>query len=151
MPKILSGKVAKVPSTQVSAERHEFITLGETEPDLGVPTADGQVVASTTAGVRSWVPAGVLVGGNQDEVLTKNSNTNYDAAWAKPKPITYTFTQNLSNQYVWTINHNLGFFPSVVIKDTAGTASYEAEVTYTDVNTLELHFDTPILGIAQLS
>ena len=56
MARLISGKVKKVAPTDVSADRYDFIQLSETEPDLGVPVASGYVLASTTAGVRSWVP-----------------------------------------------------------------------------------------------
>lgn len=55
MARLISGKVKKVAPTDVSADRYDFIQLSETEPDLGVPVASGYVLASTTAGVRSWV------------------------------------------------------------------------------------------------
>ena len=55
MARLISGKVKKVAPTDVSADRYDFIQLSETEPDLGVPAASGYVLASTTAGVRSWV------------------------------------------------------------------------------------------------
>lgn len=55
--RIKSGKVKKIASTAVSADRYNFIQLSETEPDLGVPAATGYVLTSDTFGTRSWVTA----------------------------------------------------------------------------------------------
>lgn len=51
---LFSGKVLKVPSDQVSANRYKWIKLAETEPDLGVPAQDGAFIYSSTAGTRIW-------------------------------------------------------------------------------------------------
>ncbi len=57
MARLISGKVKKVPATEVSADRYDFIQLSETEPDLGVPAQSGYVLASDTLGERYWIPA----------------------------------------------------------------------------------------------
>jgi len=55
MAKLLSGRIVKVPSANVSAERYQFIELSETEPDLGLPSSSGQVLTSNTSGIRAWL------------------------------------------------------------------------------------------------
>jgi hypothetical protein len=60
--RIQSGKVKKIPSANVSAERYEFISLGETEPDLGVPANNTYVLTSNTDGTRDWVNPSNLFG-----------------------------------------------------------------------------------------
>ena len=55
MSKILSGKVRKIPSTDVSDTRYNFLSLSEAEPDLGVPQYDGYVLVSSADGTRSWI------------------------------------------------------------------------------------------------
>lgn len=54
MSKILSGKVKKVSSTEVSADRYNFLQLSEAEPDLGVPASSGYALVSADDGTRSW-------------------------------------------------------------------------------------------------
>jgi hypothetical protein len=54
MAKILSGKVARVPATQVSIDRYNFLSLAEAEPNLGVPAANGYALISQADGTRSW-------------------------------------------------------------------------------------------------
>lgn len=58
------------------------------EPPLGNPASDGDLLSSTTAGVRSWVtPEGaeIPVGGTAGEVLTKASATDGDIAYRWPR------------------------------------------------------------------
>lgn len=55
MSRLVSGKVLKIPSANVSADRYEFLKLEEAEPDLGLPTSSGQVLASNTDGGRFFV------------------------------------------------------------------------------------------------
>ena len=55
MTKLISSRVAKVPSANVSTDRYDFIDLAETEPDLGLPPGPGYVLTSTIQGVRSWL------------------------------------------------------------------------------------------------
>jgi hypothetical protein len=62
MAKILSGKVKKVPSTQVSADRYNFLELSEAEPDLGVPSSDNYVLTSLSNGTRTWKNISDLTG-----------------------------------------------------------------------------------------
>jgi hypothetical protein len=63
MTKLISGRVAKVPSANVSADRYEFIDLSETEPDLGLPTQSGWVLSSDVTGNRAWVDPVQAAGG----------------------------------------------------------------------------------------
>ena len=51
---LFSGRVLKVPSDKVSADRYKWLKLSEAEPDLGVPPVEGAFVYSSTTGERSW-------------------------------------------------------------------------------------------------
>jgi hypothetical protein len=51
---------------------------------------------------------------------------------------------------VWTINHNLGFRPSVSILDTGGN-EIEADVRHTSTNQLVIYFAIPLAGVARLT
>lgn len=76
--------------------------------------------------------------------------------WFQRKAL-HNHTQSIKNQ-VWTIEHNLGTFPSVnvfVDRPIQGNRSNREEITPTDIvtideNTTELHFDRDWSGIAQL-
>lgn len=50
----------------------------------------------------------------------------------------------------WTVNHGLGFYPSVFVQDSAGTVIY-GDVTYLDSNNLTITFESATGGYANLS
>ena len=58
MNNTLGGKVKVVSPTDVSADRYDFLSLSQAEPNLGVPPTNGYVLASNTDGTRSWVAGG---------------------------------------------------------------------------------------------
>lgn len=62
---------------------------------------------------------------------------------------TYIFTQ-ASVSSTWTINHNLGQFPSVTIVDGSGNVVL-AEVQYINSNQIIVTFSQPFAGTAYLN
>jgi len=62
---------------------------------------------------------------------------------------TYRHAQSLSSN-TWTIQHNLGKFPSITISDSAGSV-VEGEVQYVDLNNLIINFSAPFGGYADLN
>lgn len=50
---------------------------------------------------------------------------------------------------VWTINHNLGFKPSLTLFDVGG-AEMEADVLHLTLNTTQVTFNSPVAGSARL-
>lgn len=58
MSKLLSGKVKKIPSLVVSPDRYDFLSLGEAEPDAGLPSLNNGLFASDTDGTRKWLQVG---------------------------------------------------------------------------------------------
>jgi hypothetical protein len=63
--------------------------------------------------------------------------------------LSYTFTQ-MSAQTHWHIVHNLGKHPDVVVVDSGGTTVF-GDITYIDVNTVDLDFSAPFGGVAYLN
>ena len=57
MTRLVSGRILKTPSANVSAERYQFIEISEVEPDLGVPPANNYIFTSDPEGNREWVDA----------------------------------------------------------------------------------------------
>jgi hypothetical protein len=53
--RLLSNRVKKIPSTQVSGDRYNFLDLANAEPDLGVPLVTQSVPSSDTNGNRGWL------------------------------------------------------------------------------------------------
>ena len=64
-------------------------------------------------------------------------------------PIAYHFTQSVPAS-VWTIEHNLNFYPNVTVVDSAGT-NVEGELHYIDSNNLTVTFTSAFSGSAYLS
>jgi hypothetical protein len=62
-----------------------------------------------------------------------------------------TFKHNQTTaSATWTINHNLGKFPSVTVVDSANNV-VEGCVQYIDNNTIELNFGSAFSGCAYLN
>lgn len=61
----------------------------------------------------------------------------------------YVHYHNVSSD-IWTINHNLGKYPSVTVIDSAGTMVV-GEVTYIDENNLKISFSSQFSGTAYLN
>ena len=55
-----------------------------------------------------------------------------------------------SGSYIWTINHNLNFFPNITVFDS-GDNSVETQVSYTNANTAIIIMNSAISGTAYLS
>lgn len=83
MSTLLTGKVQKTPSAEVSADRYVFLKLSEAEPDLGLPAVSGYVLSSTTTGTRSWVAqsgAEPVAAGTDGQITYNNGGTSAGAA-----------------------------------------------------------------------
>jgi len=63
-----------------------------------------------------------------------------------PSDIAYTHTQAVSSA-TWTINHNLGFNPTAVVLDSAGTMC-EGAFSYPTVNQMIITFSSAFTGTA---
>lgn len=61
----------------------------------------------------------------------------------------FTFTQS-TPATIWTINHNLGFKPSVELLNT-GSKEIEGDVLHTSSNQVVVYFTGPIAGLARLN
>ena len=54
MARLLSGRVKVTSPTGVTTDRYQYLGLEQAEPNLAVPSSDGWVLASDTAGNRFW-------------------------------------------------------------------------------------------------
>ena len=53
--RLFSGKIKKLGSTKLTADRYEYLDTSQAEPDLGSPNLNGSVLTgSTTTNVRTW-------------------------------------------------------------------------------------------------
>jgi hypothetical protein len=63
--------------------------------------------------------------------------------------VAFRHNQGISSN-TWSIKHNLNFYPNVTVVDSAGTI-VEGEISYTNPNSLVLHFQAAFSGNAYLS
>jgi len=63
-----------------------------------------------------------------------------------PGDVSYTHTQAVASA-TWTINHNLGFNPTAVVLDSAGTQC-EGTFSYPTVNQMVITFTAAFSGTA---
>jgi len=63
--------------------------------------------------------------------------------------VSYVHTQSVAAS-TWVVNHNLGFYPNVTVRDSGGTI-YEGEISYTTLDSLTLTFSNQFAGNAYLS
>lgn len=59
-------------------------------------------------------------------------------------------TGQWAGYYIWTVNHNLNFYPSVTVFDS-GDNMIEAYIDYTNINTAIIVMNSAISGTAYLS
>jgi len=76
MTKLISGRVKKTPSANVSASRYQFLKLEEAEPDLGLPSSSGQALLGNVDGTRYWGTVSVGGGGTSDVANSLIANAN---------------------------------------------------------------------------
>jgi len=62
MTKLISGRVKTVAPDQVSADRYDFLSLEQAEPNLGVPPGNAYVLTSNSDGSRFWTEASGATG-----------------------------------------------------------------------------------------
>ena len=105
------------------------------------PTVNDNVWVSVPVNVVSY--NGYAPSNNGDVLLVLPGEVSTLAS------TTYTHTQGVPLD-VWTINHNLGFFPNVTVVDSTGE-QVEGEVDYVDSNSVVVSFSGGFSGMAYLS
>ena len=106
----------------------------------------------------SWVAVGGGGGGGADEVwIGPNPPTDptielwYDPDAVAPTPsaTSYRHVQGVASA-TWTITHNLGFYPNVIIEDSGGSTC-EGEIVWNNDNQITVTFSVAFAGVAYLS
>ena len=98
---------------------------------------------------------GVAPGGLENQLLRKASDLNYDTEWVDPEAgppgpagVTYVHTQ-ASAAATWTINHNLGFRPSVELLDS-GSQEIDGDIAHPTINQTIVTLNPATAGLARL-
>ena len=110
-------------------------------------------IIETTITPNAQIQSTVITGGrgySAYEIWLKEGHTGTEAdflSWLKND--SYVHDQ-LSSSEIWTINHNLGKYPSVTIVDSANSWVI-GEVTYINENQLMVQFTATFAGKAYLN
>lgn len=109
-----------------------------------------QITGPTGAtGATGATGPGVAAGGSITQILTKSSGTDYDTTWTDKPKVSYVHNQSATSD-TWVVTHNLGYNPSVTVKDSAGNI-IEGDISYNDSSSLTLTFSMGTSGFAYLS
>lgn len=103
---------------------------------------------TTSTGV-AWVWTGIDLGGVGPAGATGPPGPSGPTGPPGPIAATYTHVQT-TPATVWTIIHNLGYFPNVTVVDTQGE-QVEGEVDFTSGSTVIVTFSAAFAGKAFLS
>lgn len=114
----------------------------------GIPRVDMWLAAVNPFAARSQMRA-------YSPDTVRSRTTSWPVEALPPMPPTppddgYRYVQNTPIT-VWTIVHNLGFYPAGVrVEDSDGEDTI-GEVSYPDINTVRIDFNQPVAGVAYLS
>lgn len=95
----LQGYVQTTPIDQLDESRYEYITLSQTEPNLGAPESDGAILISNIDGTRSFTTSPTLSGLNfKANTLTEVETTPQYFLVLKGDP-----TDGIADSVGWTL------------------------------------------------
>lgn len=142
---------------------HNNLSVERIENNVLVEKTEN-VVEINSIGVQGARGNGVLngtgapsqsLGENGDFYIDTTTNKMYgpktNGFWGESVNLggTYVHTQGTASS-TWTINHNLDYYPSIEVVDSAGTVVI-GNYTYANVNTIIATFASPFAGKAYLS
>ena len=139
MPNLISGRVKTTPPDEVSAERYDYLSLKEAEPNLGVPAGNAYVLTSNVDGTRVWTPTSGATGatGPAGDRYSTTSSTSLTIgvgaqsltvgtglAWTVTQPVIIAF--DASNSMTGTVtSYDSGTGAMVVnISAVSGSGTY---------------------------
>jgi hypothetical protein len=117
---------------------------------LGVVTRSHPTAGSMVINIQNGFELGEL----HDVSITDPSNRDsirYDSSTStwKNRAVEYTHTQSVASN-TWTINHNLGKYPSVMVVDSAGSVVI-GDISYVTINQIIVYFSGTFSGKAYLN
>lgn len=117
---------------------------------LGVVTRSHPTAGSMVINVQNGFELGEL----HDVLITDASDRDsirYDSSTStwKNRAVEYTHTQSVASN-TWTINHNLGKYPSVMVVDSAGSVVI-GDISYVTINQIIVYFSGTFSGKAYLN
>ena len=106
-------------------------------------------------GVQGLQGSGLTLQDVQDAIQNSALSTTDDLPegvtnlYYRPDRVSFVHTQDTASSS-WVITHNLGFYPNIVVKDSAGSV-VEGEIDYDSANQVTLNFQSAFSGAAYLS
>jgi hypothetical protein len=133
---------------------NQTFTVGERTWKWTGTTWDVVVTTQVTGATGATGPAGadgvgIPAGGSTTQILAKSSGTNYATEWVDKPKVSYTHTQNAVS-YNWVITHSLGYYPNVVVTDSAGTV-IEGDIAFNSINQITITLSQALSGYAHIS
>ena len=118
-----------------------------TSPIVTSPNVTMQQKRGPKANLPTVAPAGQLIVTTDTNELYVGTGTGVVQVGGNSE--TYIFTQTSANA-LWTINHNLGKYPSVTLVDNDGE-QVDAKVEYSNANQIICEFSPAMAGKAYLN
>jgi hypothetical protein len=136
--------IVKSPGPQGPAGRTILNGTGAPSNNLGV-TGDFYVNNATHEFYGPKLTDTSWNNANKITLTASGADYAYNQSWELAQVV-----GPVQNVYSVTLNHNLGFFPNVTTKDSAGE-TVETGLDYLDINTIKLTMAQPFSGTAYLS
>lgn len=78
--KLLSGRVAKVTGSNLDSDRSEYISLGNAEPDFGLPDSDNGILSSLSNGTRQFLYPGTGIAIDSGDIDVDVTTTTFNSS-----------------------------------------------------------------------
>lgn len=78
--KLLSGRVAKVTGSDLDSDRSEYISLGNAEPDFGLPDSDNGILSSLSNGTRQFLYPGTGIAIDSGDIDVDVTTTTFNSS-----------------------------------------------------------------------
>jgi len=138
----------------------EFNAWSAWTTSVRLPSEAGQTLVSVDDGFGGFTfyPGPYVSGDDANEVFIGPDDPGTDVGFelwydvddeGTGAGLSYVHHQTLLTT-VWTIVHNLGWFPNVLVIDSAG-ANVEGDITQVDHNSMRIQFSASFTGTAYLS
>lgn len=144
-------------STLTLAEMGDIVANKATELSITIPNASGHkglwyYILNIGIGaceiIENSIKLVTLQQGDSAYLICDGTNWHIGES-SSYIPTTYTHNQTVPLD-IWTINHNLGRYPSVSIVDSAGT-EVKGKIDYIDENNITVSFSSGFSGKAHLN
>lgn len=139
-------------SVEVTKQPNRYVTVTQKKNVSTVISPAEQVLEVHDPGVAgppNSLSIGTVTGGASPQVTITGTAPNQTLNFVLPTGGSYTHNQGTSSS-TWTINHNLGYYPSVTVVDN-GDNVVIGDVSYTSVNQVSISFSASFGGKAYLS